>query len=191
MRLMPCLSSTSISTNKCVRMFYEILILGLRRGKMARVSICNKKRMVAIIIAMLVVASVSLDDSEDDVVGWAILGRTKRARSWDGKIAPMIRHEIILQIGRWPNTGPNKYKDSITIKDNLFTASTTIFFNDTFFCWGSAGFWKWHDPFHIVPHEKILWSTSLNVCVKNNDRKWQPAPNWWQDVSTSQKKYRP
>ena len=48
---------------------------------MARVSICNKKRMVAIIFAMIVVASVSLDDSEDDVVGWAILGRTKRARS--------------------------------------------------------------------------------------------------------------
>ena len=46
---------------------------------MARVSICNKKRMVAIIFAMIVVASVSLDDSEDDV--GAILGRTKRARS--------------------------------------------------------------------------------------------------------------
>ena len=122
----------------------------------------------------------------------AILGATKRARSSDPKIAPMIRHEIILQIGRWPNTGPNKYKDSITIKDNLFTASTTIFFELYIsFCWGSAGFWKWHDPFHIVPHEKILWSTFLNVCVKNNDRKWQPAPNWWQDVSTSQKKYRP
>lgn len=27
-----------------------------------------------------------------------ILGRTKRARSSDPKIAPMIRHEIILQI---------------------------------------------------------------------------------------------
>ena len=72
MRLMLCLSSTSISTNKCVRMFYEIL--GLRRGEMARVSICNKKRMVAIIIAMIVVASVSLDDSEDDVVGWGDIG---------------------------------------------------------------------------------------------------------------------
>ena len=41
---------------------------------MARVSICNKRRMVAIIIAMLVVASVSLDDSEDDVVGWGDIG---------------------------------------------------------------------------------------------------------------------